>query len=147
MYCFVENETRLNTEIVWRVGDQSKVTFYGGLGTNLSGSFSNELYVFDNYYNNRTVTGNNFEAASANSVDQTYEGKSVYYQRLYVPIGVDLKMFGHLQGTIEYKMGGGMEQVIGGKVNTFRTGEFNFGMRFNLEKNNTPNILDLWRNT
>jgi hypothetical protein len=143
MYCFVENETKLNAEIVWRVGDQKKVTFYGGIGTNLSASFDNDLFVFDNYFNNRTPVSNSFEAQNGfNSTENVFKGKSVFYQRLYIPIGVDLKMFKHLQGTIEYKLGGGLEEVMGGSVSTFRTGEFNFGMRFNIEKNNTPSILD-----
>ena len=143
MYCFVENETKLNAEVVWRLGDQKKVTFYGGIGANLSASFNNDLFVFDNYFNSRTAVSNNFEPRSGfNSNENVFDGKSVFYQRMYVPIGLDLKMFRHLQGTIEYKIGGGMEQVVGGSVNTFRTGEFNFGMRFNLEKNNTPSILD-----
>ena len=77
-----------------------------------------------------------------NSVDNVYKGKSVFYQRLYIPIGVDLKIFRHLQGTIEYKIGGGVEEVVGGSVSTFRTGEFNFGMRFNIAKNNVPSTLD-----
>lgn len=143
MYCFVENEAKFNGEIVWRVGDTKKVTFYGGLGANVSGSFGNELFVFDDYLNNRTLTGNNFEQANFNSVQNSYEGKSVFYQRLYIPIGVDLKMFRHLQGTIEYKVGGGLEEVAGGSVSTFRTGEFNFGMRYNIAKNNTPSIIDV----
>ncbi|MGB0850918.1 MAG: hypothetical protein ACPGTP_06710, partial [Bacteroidia bacterium] len=142
MYCFVENETKFNAEIVWRVNDTKKVTFYSGLGANVSGSFANELYVFRDYLNNRTISGNNFEAASDNSIENTFSGKSVMYQRLYIPIGVDLKMFRHLQGTIEYKIGGGVEEVIGGSASTFRTGEFNFGMRLNIAKNNTPSILD-----
>ena len=144
MYCFVENELKLNTEVVWRYKDQSKITFYGGFGVNASGSFDNDLFVFENFYNSRNITGsNNFESLNtANSVDNVYKGKSVFYQRLYIPIGVDLKIFRHLQGTIEYKIGGGLEEVVGGSVSTFRTGEFNFGMRFNIAKNNVPSILD-----
>ena len=109
-----------------------------------SGSFDNDLFVFENFYNSRNITGsNNFESLNtANSVDNVYKGKSVFYQRLYIPIGVDLKIFRHLQGTIEYKIGGGLEEVVGGSVSTFRTGEFNFGMRFNIAKNNVPSILD-----
>ncbi|PCJ67412.1 MAG: hypothetical protein COA58_03575 [Bacteroidetes bacterium] len=146
MYCFVENETRVNAEVVWRVGDQKKVTFYGGLGTNISASFDNDLFVFDDYYNNRTFAGNNFEAGNGfNSTESVFKGKSVFYQRLYIPIGLDLKMFKHLQGTIEYKLGGGLEEVVGGAVSTFRTGEFNFGMRLNIAQNNTTSILDYLR--
>lgn len=144
MYCFVENETRLSSEIVWRVLDESKITFYAGLGANLSASLANELYVFSDFMNNRSVTGNNFQPMDFNSVQDTYDGKSVFYQRLYVPVGIDIKMFRHLQGTVEYKIGGGMEKVIGGQTNTFRTGEFNFGLRVNIEMNNTPSILDLF---
>lgn len=124
--------------------DESKVTFYAGLGANLSASLANELYVFSDFMNNRSVTGNNFQPMDFNSVQDTYDGKSVFYQRLYVPVGIDIKMFRHLQGTVEYKIGGGMEKVIGGQTNTFRTGEFNFGLRVNIERNNTPSILDLF---
>jgi hypothetical protein len=98
--------------------------------------------VFKDYLNSRNFSGNNFEAASDNSIENTFSGKSVMYQRLYVPIGIDLKMFRHLQGTIEYKIGGGLEEVIGGSVSTFRTGEFSFGLRLNIAENNTPSILD-----
>lgn len=145
MYCFVENETRFSGEIVWRVYDQSRVTFYGGVGTNLSASFGNELYVFSNYINDRSTTSNNFQPIpDLNTAENTFDGKSVVYQRLYIPLGLDFKMLRHLQGTVEYKVGAGVEQVVGGDVSTFRTGEFNFGMRFNIERNNTPSILDLF---
>ena len=144
MYCFVENETRFSGEVVWRMLDQSRVTLYGGVGANLSASFGNELFVFENYFNNRAVASNDFQPVDFNSVQNTFDGKSVFYQRLYFPFGLDFKMLRHLQGTVEYKFGGGLEQVVGGEVSSFRTGEIQFGMRFNLARNNTPSILDLF---
>ncbi len=145
MYCFVENETKLNAEIVWRDFDQQKITVYGGFGANLSASFNNDLYVFDNFTNSRTFTGNNFETMDMwNSQDNVFEGNAVFYQRIYFPIGIDIKILRHLQATAEYKFGRGMEQVIGGNLNTFTSGEFNFGLRYNIANNNTPSISHLF---
>lgn len=143
MYCFVENDVKLSSDILFRFGDESLLTFYTGGGVNVSSSFNNNLQVFQDY-SVETGVINDFSEAGANNSQQTYDGKSIAYARAYIPIGLSLKWFRHLESNMEYKFGGGFEQVIGGNATGFKTGEFTIGLRYNIQKNSTPNIFDLF---
>ena len=143
MYCFVENDIKVGSDMLVRFGDKSKFSFYTGLGVNASGSFNNKLLEFSNYYVNTGVM-NEFNPNVMNTpTDQnTYEGKNVLYARAYIPIGVSVKLLRHLEGTMELKLGKGMEQVVGGNATSFNTGEFGFGLRYNIQKNKAWSIFD-----
>ncbi|MDB9882230.1 hypothetical protein OAD66_03755 [Bacteroidia bacterium] len=143
MYCFVENDLKVGSDILFRIGDESRFTFYTGAGINASTSFDNSLLVFDNY-NVETGVINDFSEAGPNTAQNTYKGKSVVYTRAYIPFGVSLKWFRHLETNMELKAGGGFEQVLGGSASGFKAGEFTVGLRYNIQKHKTPSIFDLF---
>ena len=142
MYCFVENDIKFNTDLLFRIGDQSKFSLYSGIGVNASGSFGNELLVFSNYFVNQGVM-NEFTPQSSSGEQNTFTGKNVIYARAYIPIGFSMKLFRHFETSAELKLGRGMEQVVGGSASTFKTGDFSFGLRYNIQRNTAPSIFSL----
>ena len=141
MFCFVENDVKLSAGLIFRVGEDTKFSMYSGLGANISSSFGNELLVFENHTVETGVV-NDFTSIDNIGSQNSYTGKSIAYGRLYLPIGVSVKLLRHLEANAELKVGQGVEQVIGGSANTFRTGEFSFGVRYNFKKNKAKSILD-----
>ena len=141
MYCFVENDIKLNSDLLFRLGGDSKFSMYSGIGANVSSSFNNQLIVFENYGVNPGVM-NEYTPSNMQGDRTMYTGKNVVYGRLYIPIGVTMQVLRHLEVSTELKVGRGIEQVVGGNANTFRTGEFSFGLRYNIQKNKAPSILD-----
>lgn len=142
MYCFVENDVRINSDLLFTLGDHKKFSIYSGVGINASNSFDNELLIFENY-DVETGAMNEFIPTTFNSKMQTLEGKSVVYARAYIPMGVKMKVFRHLESSFEVKIGKGFEQVIGGNATSFKTREVSFGLKYNFARNKALSIFDL----
>ena len=143
MYCFVENDVKVNSDLLFRLGDHRKFTIYSGIGVNASSSFDNQLIEFNNYNVEEGVI-NDFSSNSGVLDQNTYKGKNVVYGRAYIPVGASVKLFRHLEASGEVKIGRGIEQVVGGNASTFRTGEFNIGLRYNIQRNKALSIFDLF---
>jgi hypothetical protein len=134
MYCFVENEVRTSAEILWAFGED-RYRFYTGLGSNISGSFGNDLFIFTNFSNARDWSGNNFMEADISADQVVTDGKSVVYSRFYVPMSASMLLLNRFEVSATYAFGVGVEKVIQGDANTFRTGQFTIGLQYNFHQN------------
>lgn len=135
MYCFVENELNVSAELIWRTSG-NRFTAYGGLGSNMSASISNTLFLFE-YYQYSGMPGNStFTPFDEESGMKEWKGKNVMYARAYVPLGASIKLFSHAELTVEQRLGFGAAGVLdGSQANVLFNASTNFGIRYNFAGN------------
>ena len=131
MYCFIENEAKLSSDLLFELKTSRTISIYSGVGINTSASFNNKLLIMEDYDVNLGVVNEFTPNGGVNENKLTLAGKDVIYTRAYLPMGVNLKLYKNLASTFEVKLGYGLEKVVGGNLSGFRTREVSFGLKYN----------------
>jgi len=131
MYCFIENEAKLSSDLLFEIKANRILSLYSGFGLNASGSFGNQLLIFEDHNVNPGVVNEFTPNGGVNENKQTISGKNVIYTRAYIPMGFNLKLYKNLESTFEVKLGRGIEKVIDGKLSGFKTREVSLGLKYN----------------
>ena len=105
IYCVIQNEAALNAAYLFRHSRFGIIEFYGGLGAGLGKTFGNE-FIFIN------DTDRSF-AGEQNTVynESVFRAVGSSFYRVYVPAGMDLRVFGKLKVNVEARYGVGAEKV------------------------------------
>ena len=108
IYCVIQNEASLNGAYLIRMDKLPIVDLFVGAGANLGRSFGNQ-FVFINESNQRYAG-----EQSGNQGMSYFRAQSSAFYRIYVPFGLDLKLFEHFRLSLETRLGAGVEVVKGG---------------------------------
>lgn len=107
VYCVIQNEASINGAYLLRMDKLPVIDLFVGAGASLSRSFGNQ-FVFINESNVRYAG-----EQAGNQGASYFRARGSAYYRLYLPFGLDLKLFENFRLSLETRIGAGVEHVRG----------------------------------
>lgn len=112
IYCNMVREVSLTGAYLLRASPANAKWFgvYAGLGMSLGSSFNDKMVVMQSSFNSEQMS---YESLG----NETYEGKSSFFTRVYVPLGLDITIARRIRLGLEGQVGIGMQNVYNGRTN------------------------------
>lgn len=129
VYCNLQTEFTLDAAYLFKGRWGKKFQWYAGLGMNGGASTNNKMILISGKY----LAPGEHPSTLDHSIEETYEAKSVFYSRLYVPYGIHYSINKQWQIGFDFRTGVGAQFIQDERPDFIRkTGAFVIGARYRI---------------